>query len=60
MPDFQLPANGKCPKCGAKISLTRYTPHPLKDNAYAYYDCSKCGPVMVKAIDINIRKPKEP
>jgi DNA-directed RNA polymerase subunit RPC12/RpoP len=55
---FTLPANGKCPKCGARILLTRYEPHPVKDNAYAYYDCEKCGPVMVKVIDIAIKPTK--
>jgi hypothetical protein len=54
MPSIQLPANGKCPKCGVHIRLSRIEPHPKKNEALHYYDCAKCGPVMVKVIDISI------
>jgi len=53
---FTLPANGTCPKCGAKITITRYEPHPSKDIAYAYYACPKDGQVLVKVIDISLPK----
>jgi DNA-directed RNA polymerase subunit RPC12/RpoP len=55
MSSFTLPANGNCPKCGAKIPLTRYEPHPTKDEAFAYYDCLKCGQVLVKVYDTSIK-----
>jgi len=58
MPSIELPANGKCPKCGAHIKMTRYEPHPVKDLAYAYYDCEKCGKVMAKVIDIGVPNKK--
>ena len=56
MPSISLPANGKCPKCGAKIAITRYEPHPSKSEALAYYDCEKCGQVLVKVCDTSIKK----
>jgi DNA-directed RNA polymerase subunit RPC12/RpoP len=56
MPSITLPANGKCPKCGGKIRLGRIEPHPTKDIAYHYYDCTKCGPVLVRVWDIGIKK----
>jgi DNA-directed RNA polymerase subunit RPC12/RpoP len=56
MSSITLPTNGKCPKCGAKITITRYEPHPSKDIAYAYYDCPKDGQVLVKVIDISLPK----
>jgi predicted nucleic-acid-binding Zn-ribbon protein len=54
MPSIHLPANGKCPKCGAHITLSRIEPHPVKPIAYHYYDCAKCGPMLVKVHDISI------
>jgi predicted nucleic-acid-binding Zn-ribbon protein len=51
---IHLPANGKCPKCGATIPFSRIEPHPTKDIAFHYYDCLKCGPVLVKVYDISI------
>ena len=53
---FALPANGTCPKCGGKIAITRYEPHPSKDEAFAYYDCEKCGQVLVKVWDTSPKK----
>jgi hypothetical protein len=47
-----LPANGKCPKCGADIKLSRIEPHPIKPIAYHYYDCAKCGQVLVRVYDL--------
>jgi hypothetical protein len=61
MPSLHLPANGKCPKCGAIITISRIEPHPVKPIAYHYFDCAKCGtpenpmPVLVKVYDL---KPK--
>jgi DNA-directed RNA polymerase subunit RPC12/RpoP len=57
MPSITLPANGKCPKCGAIIKLSRIEPHPTKDEALHYYDCEKCGPVLVKVYDLKIKHP---
>jgi hypothetical protein len=56
---IELPANGKCPKCGAGIPLSRIEPHPVKPIAFHYYDCLRCGQVLVKVHDISIPKPKE-
>ena len=55
MPSINLPANGNCPKCGAQIKVTRIEPHPSKPEAFHYYDCPKCGQVMVRVHDL---KPK--
>jgi hypothetical protein len=52
MPDIFLPANGKCPKCGTIIPIARIEPHPIKPIAYHYYDCVKCGQVLVKMYDL--------
>jgi hypothetical protein len=49
-----LPANGKCLKCGADIKLSRIEPHPSKPLAFHYYDCAKCGEVLVKTYDLSI------
>jgi hypothetical protein len=54
MPSIHLPANGKCPKCGADIKLSRIEPDMFKPIAYHYYDCAKCGQVLVKVYDLKI------
>ena len=58
MPSIELPANGKCPKCGAKIMLSRIEPHQVKPIAYHYYDCPNCEEVLVGEYDISIPKPR--
>jgi len=55
MPSIHLPANGKCPKCGAVISISRIEPHPTKPIAYHYFDCARCGQVLVKVYDTSIK-----
>jgi predicted RNA-binding Zn-ribbon protein involved in translation (DUF1610 family) len=55
MTAFQLPANGKCPKCGAPIKDKRYEAHDSKPEAAVYYDCPKCGEVLADTIDISSR-----
>jgi DNA-directed RNA polymerase subunit RPC12/RpoP len=58
MPSVYFPANGICPKCGAMIQLSRIEPHPTKSEAYHYYDCAKCGPVLVKVHDTSVPNKK--
>jgi predicted RNA-binding Zn-ribbon protein involved in translation (DUF1610 family) len=58
MPSIELPANGKCPKCGADIPKARIVKHESKPEAFHYYDCDKCGPVLVKVWDISIPNKK--
>jgi hypothetical protein len=57
---FTLPANGKCPKCGAHIPQARIEAHPTKPIAFHYYDCDKCGQVLVRVHDTGPAKPSEP
>jgi DNA-directed RNA polymerase subunit RPC12/RpoP len=56
---FQLPANGKCPKCGAPIAVKRYQKHHTRPEATAYYDCPNCGEVPAEQLDISV-KPAPP
>ena len=56
MASIELPANGTCPNCRALIPKARIVKHPTKDEALRYYDCVKCGPVMVKVHDLTPRK----
>ena len=59
MPSIELPANGKCPKCGADIPKARIVKHESKPEALHYYDCPKCNkPVLVKVWDISIPNKK--
>ena len=55
MPNIFLPTNGKCPKCGAVIPISRIEPHPTRPVAYHYFDCAKCGEVLVREYDISIK-----
>jgi hypothetical protein len=59
MPSVYFPANGICPKCGAVIRLSRIEPHHTKPEAYHYFDCAKCGEVLVKVFDLRTKPPKE-
>ena len=54
---FSGPANGKCPKCGAPIPTFRIVKHDSKPEALHYYDCEKCGQVLVKVWDTSFPKP---
>jgi DNA-directed RNA polymerase subunit RPC12/RpoP len=52
---MHLPVNGACPKCGVKVRLATIEPHPTKPEASHYYECEKCGQVLVKVHDLSVK-----
>jgi DNA-directed RNA polymerase subunit RPC12/RpoP len=52
---MEFSIKGKCPKCGDEVGRATIELHATKPEALHYYECEKCGQVLVKVHDLSVK-----